>query len=182
MKIKPIKTDADHRAALVEIDRLMDAETDSADGDRLDVLATLVEAYEAKRFPIDPPDPVAAIEFCMDQQGLTRKDLEPMIGGRGRVSEVLSGRRPLSLAMIRRLHRGLGIPAEVLLKVAPRRAGARRKASKARPRQGGCSARRRPMAAEEEAEERRKVGREEFYSEKYLIDLSHSIARFIRNQ
>ena len=129
MEIKPIKTNADHRAALEEIERLMDAEKDSADGDRLDVLATLVEAYEAKRFPIDPPDPVAAIEFVMEQRGLTRKNLEPMIGGRGRVSEVLAGKRALSLAMIRKLHRGLGIPADVLLKEAPRRTRERRKAS-----------------------------------------------------
>ena len=129
MEIKPIKTNADHRAALAEIERLMDAEPGSADGDRLDVLATLVEAYEAKRFPIDPPDPVAAIEFCIDQRGLTRRDLEPMIGGRGRVSEVLAGKRALSLAMIRKLHRGLGIPADVLLKEAPRRTRERRKAS-----------------------------------------------------
>ena len=129
MDIKPIKNRKDHAAALAEIDRLMDADPGTADGDRLDVLATLVEAYEARHFPIDPPDPVSAIEFCMDQRGLTRRDLEPMIGGRGRVSEVLAGKRPLSLAMIRRLHRGLGIPADVLLKVAPRRARERRKAS-----------------------------------------------------
>ena len=129
MEIKPIKTDADHRAALMEIERLMDAEKDTADGDRLDVLATLVEAYEAKRFPIDPPDPVAAIEFRMEQRGLTRKDLEPMIGGRGRVSEVLSGKRALSLVMIRRLHEGLGIPAEALLGVGRRPGRERRRAS-----------------------------------------------------
>jgi len=129
MEIKPIKTNADHRAALAEIGRLMDAEKDSADGDRLDVLATLVEAYEAKRFPIDPPDPVAAIEFRMEQRGLTRRDLEPMIGGRGRVSEVLSGKRALSLAMIRRLHEGLGIPAEALLGVGRRRGRERQRTS-----------------------------------------------------
>ena len=129
MDIKPIKTRKDHEAALAEIDRLMDANAGSPEGDRLDVLATLVEAYEARHFPIDAPDPVAAIEFCMDQRGLTRRDLAPMIGGRGRVSEVLSGKRPLTLAMIRRLHQGLGIPAEVLLMEPPRRARERRKVS-----------------------------------------------------
>ncbi len=118
MDIKPIKTEADHEAALAEIERLMDLDpdTDTPEGDRLDVLATLLEAYEAKHFPIDPPDPIAAIEFCMEQRGLTRKDLEPMVGGRGRVSEVLSGKRKLSLRMIRNLHAVLGIPAEVLLR------------------------------------------------------------------
>lgn len=117
MDIKSIKTEADHEAALAEIERLMDLDPDldSPEGDRLDVLATLVEAYEARHFPIEAPDPIAAIEFCMEQRGLTRKDLEPMVGGRGRVSEVLSGKRRLSLRMIRNLHKGLGIPAEVLL-------------------------------------------------------------------
>ena len=117
MDIKPIKTEADHRAALAEIERLMDMDPDmdTPEGDRLDVVATLVEAYEAKHFPIDAPDPIAAIKFCMEQRGLTRKDLEPMVGGRGRVSEVLPGKRRLSLGMIRNLHKELGIPAEVLL-------------------------------------------------------------------
>ena len=117
MDIKPIKTEADHEAALAEIERLidLDPDLDTPEGDRLDVLATLVEAYEEKHFPIDPPDPIAAIEFCMEQRGLTRKDLEPMVGGRGRVSEVLSGKRRLSLGMIRNLHKELGIPAEILL-------------------------------------------------------------------
>ncbi len=117
MDIKPIKTEADYQAVLAEIERLMDLnpDMDTPEGDRLDVLATLVGAYEDKHFPIAAPDPIAAIAFCMEQRGLTRRDLEPMIGGRGRVSEVLSGKRALSLSMIRNLHKGLGIPAEVLL-------------------------------------------------------------------
>ncbi len=116
MDITPIKTDADYRAALAEIEALMNAEPDTPDGDRLDVVATLVEAYEARHFPIAAPDPIAAIKFRMEQMGLSRKDLEPMLGTRGRVSEVLSGRRRLSLAMIRRLNAELNIPAEVLIK------------------------------------------------------------------
>ena len=116
MDITPIETDADYRVALAEIEALMNAEPDTPDGDRLDVVATLVEAYEVRHFPIAAPDPTAAIEFRMQQMGLSRKDLEPMLGTRGRVSEVLSGRRRLSLAMIRRLNAGLNIPAEVLIK------------------------------------------------------------------
>ncbi len=110
MNIKPIKTEADYEAALGEIESLMAASADSPQGDRLDVLATLVEAYEAKHHAIDAPDPIDAIKFRMEQAGLSRRDLEPMIGGRGRVSEVLGGRRGLTLPMIRRLHAGLGIP------------------------------------------------------------------------
>ena len=119
MDIRPIKTEADHEAALAEVDRLMEAPPDGPEGDRLDVLVTLIEAYEARHHPIDPPDPVEAIRFRMEQQGLTRKDLEAMLGGRGRVSEVLSRKRGLSLAMIRRLHAGLGIPADVLIAAPP---------------------------------------------------------------
>lgn len=115
MDIRPIKSEADHAAALAEIDDLMDAGADTPGGDRLDILATLVEAYEAEHFPIEAPDPVAAITFRMEQMGMTRKDLEPLIGSRARVSEVLSGRRRLSLAMIRRLNSALKIPAEVLI-------------------------------------------------------------------
>ena len=121
MDITPIKTDADYRASLAEIEALMNAEPDTPDGDRLDVVATLVEAYEARHFPIAAPDPIAAIKFRTEQMGLTRKNLEPMLGTRGRVSEVLSGRRRLSLSMIRRLNAELKIPAEVLIK-EPRRA------------------------------------------------------------
>ena len=115
MEIKPIKNNRDYRAALNEIDRLMDARPNSAEGDRLDVLATLVEAWEEKHWPIDSPDPVEAILFAMEHRGLSRRDLEPFIGSRARVAEVLNHKRPLTLAMIRRLHDGLGIPAEALI-------------------------------------------------------------------
>lgn len=117
MDIRPIRTKADYKATLKEISGLM--ETDPApgtlEGDRLDILATLVQAYEAKHFPIDPPDPVEAIKFRMEQSGLSVKDLEPLIGKSNRVYEVLSGKRPLTLAMIRRLHQSLGIPAKALI-------------------------------------------------------------------
>ena len=116
MDIKPIKTDDDYRAALKEIESLMTAEADTPDGERLDVLVTLVEAYEKKHFPLELPDPVEAIKFRMDQMGLTPKDLEPMIGRLNRVYEVLNHKRPLTLKMIWKLHRGLGIPAESLIK------------------------------------------------------------------
>ena len=115
MQIRPIRTDDDHAATLRRIDELMDAEAGTPEADELDVLATLVEAYEDRHFPIADPDPLAAIQFRMDQLGLTRKDLEPLLGSRGRVSEVLNGRRALSLQMIRRLHRELGIPLESLV-------------------------------------------------------------------
>ncbi len=115
MDIKPIKTEDDHAAALAEVERLWEAEPGSEEADRLDVLATLIEAYEEKHQPILPPDPVEAILFRMDQLGLSRRDLEPYLGTRARVSEVLSRTRSLSLTMIRRLHEGLGIPADVLI-------------------------------------------------------------------
>ena len=121
-EIKPIRSAADYDAALVEVERLWGAKVGTSRGDRLDVLATLIEAYEERHFPIDPPDPIAAIEFRMEQQGLTRKDLEAMIGTRTRIAEVLSRKRGLSIAMIRRLHAKLGIPAEVLIQ--PSRKGA----------------------------------------------------------
>ncbi len=113
--IKPIRTEADHAAAMKEIERLWGAKSGTRAGDRLDVLATLVDAYEAQHLPIAPPDPIDAIRFRMEQQGLTRKDLEPMIGSRTRVSEVLNRKRGLSIEMIRRLRAGLGIPADVLV-------------------------------------------------------------------
>lgn len=115
MDIRPIKTKADYKAALKEIESLMDAAPGSADEDRLDVLATLVQAYEAEHYPIEAPDPIEAIKFMMQQKGLTRRDLEPAIGGRGRVSEVLNRQRPLTLPMIRALSRLLAIPADVLV-------------------------------------------------------------------
>ena len=118
MRIRPIRTDADYKHMLKEISRLMqsDPELGTSEGDRLDVLATLVQAYEAKHFPIDLPDPIEAIKFRMEQGGLTAKDLEPMIGRRNRVYEVLNRKRPLTLPMIRKLHQQLGIPAESLIR------------------------------------------------------------------
>jgi HTH-type transcriptional regulator/antitoxin HigA len=115
MVIKPIKCQRDYQRALKEIDTLMGAKPNTLQGDRLDVLATLVAAWEEKHYPIEPPDPVEAIRFAMEQRGLTRRDLEPFIGSRARVAEVLNRKRSLTLPMIRRLHAGLGIPAEVLL-------------------------------------------------------------------
>ena len=115
MVIKPIKNERDYQRALKEIDKLMDAKPNTAQGDRLDVLATLVSAWEEQHYPIDPPDAVEAIRFAMEQRGLTRRDLEPYIGSRARVAEVLNRKRPLTLPMIRRLHTELGIPAEALL-------------------------------------------------------------------
>jgi len=115
MDIKPIRTQRDHKATLAEIERLFDAKPGTSDGDRLEVLATLVEAYEQQHYPLLPPDPVEAILYFMESRGLSRKDLEPFIGSRGKVSEVLNRKRPLSIEMIRRLHDGLGIPAEVLI-------------------------------------------------------------------
>ena len=116
MEIKPIVTKADHRAALKEIEALMPARLGTPEGDRLDVLVTLVEAWEKKRYPMELPDPIEAIKFRMGQSGLGPKDLVPMIGQLNRVYEVLARKRPLTLQMIRRLHRDLGIPAESLIK------------------------------------------------------------------
>lgn len=115
MRIKPIKSERDYRQVMKEIDRLMDATPNTPDGDRLDVLATLAEAWEEKHDAIEPPDPIEAIRFAMEQQGLTRKDMEPFIGSRARVAEILNRKRPLTLAMIRRLHQALKIPAESLI-------------------------------------------------------------------
>ena len=115
MEIKPIRTEADYEAALEEIERLWEAPDGSPAGDKLDVLVTLVEAYEEKHYPIPPPDPIEAILHQLDSQGLSRQDLEPYLGSRARVSEVLNRKRPLSLKMIRKLQSGLGISAEVLI-------------------------------------------------------------------
>jgi len=115
MDIRPIRTEKDYEAALAEIERLFDAAPNTPDGDRLEVLLTLVEAYEAQHYPIPAPDPIEAIKYYMESRGLSRGDLEPYIGSRARVAEVLNRRRPLSLTMIRKLHSGLGIPAEVLV-------------------------------------------------------------------
>ena len=116
MDIKPIKTDADYRAALKEIENLMMAKPDTPEGEKLDVIVTLIEAYEAKHFPMDLPDPVEAIKFEMERKSLTVKDLEPMIGKSNRVYEILNHKRSLTLKMIWNLHEGLGIPAESLIK------------------------------------------------------------------
>ncbi len=115
MNIRPIRNEADHSQAMTEMALLWGAPEGSPEAEALDVLVTLVNAWEARHHTIDPPDAIEAIRFRMDQQGLTRKDLEPMIGGRARVSEVLTGRRHLTLAMIRRLRAGLGISADVLV-------------------------------------------------------------------
>ncbi len=125
MQIRPIRTEQDHRAAVARIEELMSASPDTADGDELDVLATLVDAYEAKHHAIDAPDPVTAIQFRMEQQHLSRKDLEPLIGSRARVSEVLTGKRPLTLEMVRRVKVGLGISADLLIMPAPALEGIR---------------------------------------------------------
>ncbi len=116
MNIKAIKTKADHRSALKKIESLMGARRDTPKGERLDVLVTLVEAYERKHYPLDTPDPVEAIKFEMDRKGLLARDLEPMIGRSNRVYEVLNRKRSLTLQMIWKLHKGLGIPAESLIK------------------------------------------------------------------
>jgi HTH-type transcriptional regulator/antitoxin HigA len=118
MDIKPIRTKRDYEAALREIESLMTARRGSPEGDRLDVLATLLEAYEAKHFWLDPPDAVEAIKLVMEQRNLTVKDLVPYIGRPNRVYEVLNRRRPLTMGMAWKLHRGLGIPAESLIKQA----------------------------------------------------------------
>lgn len=115
-ELKPIRSEADYRKALTMIEDLWGAKTGTPRGDRLDVLATLMDAYEAEHHPMDPPDPVEAIKFRMEQQGLARKDLEPAIGTRTRVAEVLNRKRRLSIGMIRRLHKRLGISAEVLIR------------------------------------------------------------------
>lgn len=115
MEIRPIKTTADYEAALEEIEQLFQAEPGTPEGDRLEVLTTLVEAYEDQHYNLPLPDPVDAILYHMESRGLSRRDLEPYIGSRARVSEILNRKRLLSLDMIRRLSTGLGIPAEVLI-------------------------------------------------------------------
>jgi HTH-type transcriptional regulator/antitoxin HigA len=119
--VKPIRTEADYEAALAEVKRLWGAKSGTPKGDRLDVLATLIDAYETRLFPMDPPDPIEAIKFRMESQGLTRRDLEGVIGTRTRIAEVLNRKRGLSIEMIRRLHEKLGIPADVLIKPTRKR-------------------------------------------------------------
>jgi HTH-type transcriptional regulator/antitoxin HigA len=113
--VKPIRTEADYEAALAEVERLWGAKAGTPKGDRLDVLATLIDAYEGQHFPMDPPDPIEAIKFRMEQQNLTRKDLEGIVGSRTRIAEVLNRRRGLSINMIRRLHDKLGISTDILI-------------------------------------------------------------------
>jgi len=115
MDIKPIKTEKEYEAALKEIERLFESDPGTPDGDRVEVLETLVEAYEDAHYPIPLPNPVEAILYYMESRGLTRADLEQYIGSRARVSEILNRKRPLTLSMIQRLHEGLGIPADVLV-------------------------------------------------------------------
>jgi HTH-type transcriptional regulator / antitoxin HigA len=116
MDIKPIKTEKDYDAALKEIEKLLDSEPGTEQGDRLQIVSTLVEAYEDEYYDIPAPDPIEAINYFMESRGLTRADLEPYIGSRARVSEILNRKRPLTLSMIQRLHVGLGIPAEMLVR------------------------------------------------------------------
>jgi HTH-type transcriptional regulator/antitoxin HigA len=114
--LKPIRTKADYEASLAEIGRLWGARRGTPKGDRLDILATLIDAYESEHYPMDPPDPIEAIKFRMEQQGLSRKDLAEILGSRTRVAEVLNRRRGLSINMIRRLHQKLGISVDVLIR------------------------------------------------------------------
>jgi HTH-type transcriptional regulator / antitoxin HigA len=123
MEIRPVKTASDYEATLKEIEGLMSAEAGSTEGDRLDVLVTLVEAYEREHYPMDFPDPVEAIKFRMEQQGLTVDDLVPVIGRKSRVYEILARKRPLTLRMIEGLHEAFAIPAESLLKHGSQHSG-----------------------------------------------------------
>ncbi|MFN9637985.1 MAG: type II toxin-antitoxin system HigA family antitoxin [Synechococcaceae cyanobacterium] len=114
--IKPIRNEADYELALQDIDRWLDATAGSPERDRLEVLTVLVDDYEAKHYPIIPPDPIAAIEFVLEQRGMSRKDLEGVIGSSGRISEVMNKQRPLTLAMIRKLVEKFDLPADVLIR------------------------------------------------------------------
>ena len=113
--VRPIHNDSDHSAALQEIEQLWNSEEGSLEAERLDLLMLMVEAYEAEHYPIPAPDPIDMIEFVMDQRGLSKSDLIPYLGSRAKVSEILNRRRPLSLEMIRKLHSGLGLPADILV-------------------------------------------------------------------
>ena len=126
MDVKPIKTESHYDAALAQIAKLMDAGRNTAEGDHLDVLVTLVEAYEDRHWRVDPPDPIEAIKLRMQQRGLSRRDLEKLLGSRSRVSEVMNRKRPLTMQMIRRLHSKLGIPAESLIQPTTRKRQRRR--------------------------------------------------------
>ncbi|MBV9945350.1 MAG: helix-turn-helix domain-containing protein [Myxococcales bacterium] len=146
MDIKPIHTKADHKAALTEIERLWDAAPGTPEFDKLDVLGTLVDAYERAHTPLLPPDPVEAIKFRLEQQGRTRKDLEPILGTRARVSEILNGQRSLTLAMIRALHRELELPLDALVAEGPRRPPTRGRSQGRTPRPRRAPPRRRSNA------------------------------------
>src|SRR5437764_6795347 len=122
-ELKPIRTKADYNRALADVERLWGAKGGTPEGDRLDVLATLVDAYETEHYPMDPPDPIEAIKFRMEQLGLTRRDLEGIIGTRTRIAEVFNRKRNLSISMIRRLNARLGISADVLIKPTRKKAG-----------------------------------------------------------
>jgi HTH-type transcriptional regulator / antitoxin HigA len=119
MDIRPIRTQHDYETALVAVEALFSAQPGTPEGDRLDILTTLIEVYEAETEPIEVPDPIEMIHYIIESRGLSRRDLEPYLGGRARVSEVLNRRRALSLEMIRKLHQGLGIPAEILIQSYP---------------------------------------------------------------
>ncbi len=114
-EVKPIRSESDYEAAMEEVAALWGAANGTSEGDRLDVLATLIDAYEQRHHPMDPPDPIEAIQFRMEQQGLSRRDLEGIIGTRTRIAEVMNRKRSLSISMIRRLNARLGIPAEILI-------------------------------------------------------------------
>lgn len=115
MALKPLRTEQDYEAALLRLETLWGARVDTPEGDELEILSILVERYEEEHYPMPPSDPVEAIKFLMDQRGLTPRDLEPYIGSSGRVSEILNRKRSLSMAMVKRLHKGLSIPYESLL-------------------------------------------------------------------
>ena len=131
MDVTPIKTKRDYHRALKEIEGLMDAKRGTPEGDRLDVLVTLLEAYEEKHWRVSPPDPIEAIKVRMQQRGLTRRDLEKVLGSKSRVSEVMNRKRPLTMDMIRRLHSKFGIPAESLIQPTIRRRRRRRRRASA---------------------------------------------------
>jgi HTH-type transcriptional regulator / antitoxin HigA len=119
LPLRPIHTEADYERALSEIEQLFEAEPGTPEGDRLEVLTTLVEVYEREHHPVLPPDPIEALLYHLESRGLARRDLEPYLGSRARVAEVLNRRRGLTIEMIRRLNQGLGLPAEVLIRPYP---------------------------------------------------------------
>jgi len=119
MQLRSLKTETDYKEALAEIDQLFEAAPETLEGDRLDILTLLVEAYEQQHHPILPPDPVVALEYYMESRGLSRRDLEPFLGSRACVAEVLNRKRGLTIEMIRRLHHGLGISADILIQPYP---------------------------------------------------------------